>query len=329
MKGPRNVLAMKQVHAQKAPTIGLSLFVRNEEARVGDCLKSVAGLDELRVLDTGSTDSTGEIVRACGGEFIEGQYEWKGDYSDARNASMRLCSTDWILCLGAGERVDPGGVEEIRRGLTIIETDHPEVEGCAVLMHHGNDQFWSDRVFRNRPDEIYFKSRVHEYCLITKKGQLQDVLISYTPRADGRPNGHFIAEIEQMCREEPDDMRTQYIAGREYFVTGFLPNAIYWLEPVRQDTDHEGDHIGQVRACGRLLHPRMGLCTHGEMEEAKRNLVMALSINADFKEAALMLSQIALAQKDDVYSELNAGRWNFIAQDSQNRGLGFKSKGMF
>jgi glycosyltransferase involved in cell wall biosynthesis len=313
---------------QKTPTIGLSLFVRNEEARVGDCLKSVAGLDELKVLDTGSTDRTGEVVRECGGEFITG-YEWKGDYADARNASMRLCTTDWILCLGAGERVDAGGVEEIRRGLDMIEKEHPEIEGCAVLMHHGNDQFWSDRIFRNRPEEIYFRGKVHEYSLITKKGQLQDVSISYTPRPEGRPNGNFIIEIEQMCREEPDNMRNQYIAGREYFVTGYLPNAIYWFERyIRTRTMR-----GIVSAKGELadVYFTLGWCyaRMGELEEAKKDFVMALSINADFKEAASMLSQIALAQKDDIYSELNAGRWNLIAQSSDNEGLGFKSKGLF
>ena len=326
MKGPRNVLAMKQAMRQKTPTLGLSLFVRDEEARVGDCLKSVSGIDEMKVLDTGSIDRTGDIVRECGGDFINGLYTWDDqnpDYGAARTASMRLCSTDWILCMGAGERLEEGCLEEIRRGLAIIETDHPEVEACAVLMKSGPDQFWSDRVFRNRKD-IYFRSPIHEYCLVTNKAKLENVVINYKSRPK-----NLMPILENMCRENPDDMRNHYCMAREYFNAGYFPNSIYWFERYIRTRTMKGIVTGRSELADVYFTVGWAYAKMGELEEAKRNFVLCLSVNADFKEAALLMAQIALAQKDDPNSELNAGRWQHIYEESQNRNLGFLSKGTF
>ena len=121
----------KKNKKQKKITLGLALIVKDEGPRVGGCLDSVKDLDELKVLDTGSTDDTEQVVKEHGGTLVKG-YQWKGDYADARNESIKICSTDWVLVLGAGERVRPGGIEEIRRGLEIIESiGDPDLEHLA------------------------------------------------------------------------------------------------------------------------------------------------------------------------------------------------------
>ena len=84
--------------------LSLSRIVRNEEARLGDCLRSVKGFaDEMVVVDTGSTDATVTIAEAAGAR-IE-QISWPGDFAPARNQALEFLNGDWVLVLDADEQL--------------------------------------------------------------------------------------------------------------------------------------------------------------------------------------------------------------------------------
>ena len=86
--------------------LSLSIIVRNEEARLADCLASVEGFaDEMVVVDTGSTDGTVAIAEAAGAR-VE-QIEWPGDFAPARNSGLTFLRGDWVLVLDADERLRP------------------------------------------------------------------------------------------------------------------------------------------------------------------------------------------------------------------------------
>lgn len=88
--------------AKNKPTISLCMIVKNEEKFLGQCLESVEDVvDEIVIVDTGSTDSTVEIAK----KFTDKIYfhEWEGSFSKARNQAMQYCSCDWILQLDADE----------------------------------------------------------------------------------------------------------------------------------------------------------------------------------------------------------------------------------
>ncbi len=62
-------------------------------------------MDEIIVVDTGSSDSTKEVVRELGGDVIDA--EWDDDFSAARNLALSEATGDYILCLDADEFIDP------------------------------------------------------------------------------------------------------------------------------------------------------------------------------------------------------------------------------
>lgn len=98
------------------PRLSLAMIVKNEEERLGHSLASVQGLvDEMIVLDTGSTDRSVEIARSFGATVIP--FVWVDDFSAARNAAIARCSGEWILVLDADESIDPLDHAPIREAL--------------------------------------------------------------------------------------------------------------------------------------------------------------------------------------------------------------------
>jgi len=96
--------------------LSLAMIVKNEEKNLGECLGSVKGLvDEIVIVDTGSTDKTIEIAKASGAKVEH--FAWTDDFSEARNKSLSLCSGDWILTLDADEMLDPREHGTIRQSL--------------------------------------------------------------------------------------------------------------------------------------------------------------------------------------------------------------------
>ena len=93
--------------------LSLSMIVRNEEARLEGCLASVKALvNEMVVVDTGSTDATIAIAEAAGAR-VE-RISWPGDFAPARNAALDFLSGDWVLVLDADEQLRPEVVPSLR-----------------------------------------------------------------------------------------------------------------------------------------------------------------------------------------------------------------------
>lgn len=89
-----------------APTVSLCMIVKNEERYLAQCLASVKPIvDELIVVDTGSTDHTLSIARVFGATIYH--FDWTGSFSDARNYAISRANGKWILIMDADERISP------------------------------------------------------------------------------------------------------------------------------------------------------------------------------------------------------------------------------
>jgi tetratricopeptide (TPR) repeat protein len=89
------------------------MIVRNEERNLSACLKPFLGLvDEVIVVDTGSTDETRELAGKLGAKVS--YFPWEDDFSAARNESLRQASGQWILWLDADDRIDEANREKLR-----------------------------------------------------------------------------------------------------------------------------------------------------------------------------------------------------------------------
>ena len=84
--------------------VSASMIVRDEEAgleRALGSLRAVEAIDEVVIVDTGSTDRTIEIARDLGA--VVHQQPWQDDFAFHRNHCLELCSHDWVFVLDGDE----------------------------------------------------------------------------------------------------------------------------------------------------------------------------------------------------------------------------------
>ncbi len=145
------------------PSLSLAMIVKNEADHLEKCLSTARPhVDEIVVVDTGSTDGTRAIARRYADVFDE--IEWPDSFSVARNHSFDLASGDYIIWLDGDEHIeDPEDWNKIHDALV-----GGRVGGLRLLIHNvfsgrqllSGDRTWLIRVVLNHPI-IRFTGRVH------------------------------------------------------------------------------------------------------------------------------------------------------------------------
>lgn len=94
--------------------ISVIVFTKNEEETIGNTLSHLDAFDDIAVVDSLSTDRTGEIARAAGARIID--FDWNGEYPKKKQWSLLHAGTKhrWILLLDADEYPSPEMVDELR-----------------------------------------------------------------------------------------------------------------------------------------------------------------------------------------------------------------------
>ena len=152
---------MKTNQKSTRPSLSLCMIVKNEEDYLKACLESVEGVvDEIIVVDTGSTDETVAIAEQFDAEVHH--IPWNDDFAEARNESIKHASGDWIFQLDADERLDPESKKELRDWLednskmyASVLIDSPKEENKKGHISRAH------RLFRNLPG-IEYSGRIHE-----------------------------------------------------------------------------------------------------------------------------------------------------------------------
>jgi glycosyltransferase involved in cell wall biosynthesis len=84
--------------------ISAVMIVKDEADFIEKCIKSIyEDVDEIVVVDTGSTDDTKSLAQACGDKVQVFDFEWCDDFSKARNFANEKATGDWCLSVDADE----------------------------------------------------------------------------------------------------------------------------------------------------------------------------------------------------------------------------------
>ncbi|RTZ47574.1 glycosyltransferase family 2 protein [Candidimonas sp. SYP-B2681] len=139
-------------------TLALVMIVKNEEKNLERCLSSVSPIvDEMIVLDTGSTDATVEIAKRLGARVHH--FQWRDDFSAARNAALDLSWSDWKLVLDADEWL-VSGHDELR--CLGNEPFIGQVALTSFFRNAGVDAESTNWISRLLPKGVRYTGRIHE-----------------------------------------------------------------------------------------------------------------------------------------------------------------------
>lgn len=180
-------------------SVSLCMIVKNEEAVLARCLSSVADLvDEIVIVDTGSTDRTKKIAAEYTDRIYD--FKWIHDFSAARNYAFSLASCDYIYSADADEVLDAENRERFR---VLKEHLLPEVE--IVQMKYGNqlqhntvynyDEEYRPKLFK-RLRQFTWIEPIHENVRLQPVIYDSDIVITHMPQ-----QGHGDRDLDNFERQ--------------------------------------------------------------------------------------------------------------------------------
>lgn len=142
------------------PGISLCIIAKNEQQNIGKCIASCEHIvDEVIVVDTGSTDYTAKIATSCGAKVIH--YTWQYDFGAARNVALDHATREWIIYLDCDERLDFEGGWQLQAMIENSDKEAYTLELNNVIGGQTSMACQSLRVLRNR-ESYRFEGRIHE-----------------------------------------------------------------------------------------------------------------------------------------------------------------------
>jgi tetratricopeptide (TPR) repeat protein len=130
-------------------TVSLCMIVKNESSHLPRCLIRAKPLvDEMIVVDTGSTDPSADIARVFGARVYD--FRWVDDFSAARNFGLSKASGGWVLSLDADEVISAADCVSFRK---LIESS--QSQKCAYRVRTRN--------YSNQANTVGFRTNQGEY----------------------------------------------------------------------------------------------------------------------------------------------------------------------
>jgi len=163
-------------------TISLCMIVKNEEVTLAKCLGSILGLvDEIIIVDTGSTDRTKKIAASFTDKIFD--FKWVDDFSAARNYSYSKASMDYILWLDADDVLLPEDRMKFKELKSILDAsvDNVMMKYNVGFDIHGNVTFsyYRERLSK-RSCNFQWREPVHEYLAKGEKVINTEICVTHT-----------------------------------------------------------------------------------------------------------------------------------------------------
>ncbi|WP_193787683.1 glycosyltransferase [Fortiea contorta] len=257
--------------------LSLCMIVKNEAATLPQCLTSVKNVvDEMVVLDTGSSDRTPEIATLYGAKVHH--FPWCDDFSAARNAALKHVTGDWILVLDADETLAADIVPQMKS--TIQSEEYLLIN--LVRYEVGAEQSpysLVSRLFRNHPS-IQFSRPYHALVddsvsgILTQEphwqiGYLQGVAILHkgyqkAAIAQGNKYARAQAAMEGFLNTHPDDPYVCSKLGALYVETGKIDQGMELLTKGIAECGENYEILYELHyhlgiAYSRLQNPRQAI----------------------------------------------------------------------
>ncbi|MEC4727599.1 glycosyltransferase family 2 protein [Shewanella sp. D64] len=113
--------------------ISVFIITKNEEEHLEKTLLSISDMDEIIIVDSGSTDNTIKIAEQYGAKIH--YHPWMG-YAKQKQYAMCLCRNEWVLNLDGDEVINEKLIQALQ---TIMEQDSAD-----------SVRFWRNDIFMGK-----------------------------------------------------------------------------------------------------------------------------------------------------------------------------------
>jgi len=227
----------------KMITISLCMIVKNEEKVLSRCLKSVKDVvDEIIIVDTGSTDKTKEIAYRYTDKVYD--FEWVNNFSLARNYSFSKATKEYQMWLDADDIITEEDKQKIIKLKEEIDTS-VDIVTFKYNTHFDKDNnpvltSTRERLFKTEKNYVW-NDPIHEYVELS--GNIfyaNDIFITHKKEASYTNRNLKIYE-DQIEQGEKLSPRSLYYFARElkdhkryieaiYYFEQFLESKLGWVE---------------------------------------------------------------------------------------------------
>lgn len=190
------------------------MIVKDEEKFLPQCLDSVKDhVDEIIVVDTGSTDKTVEIVESYGARVYH--HPWENHFSKHRNQSISYATGDWILIMDADEKLDAETVSLVRKAVNKAPT---AVITFNVRSYLENGSYYSEgsspRLFKNGFG-FHYQGYVHNQLVLKDKVTPSSIVLWHygydlSPDQLDAKQQRSLKLLEKQIQEFPEDLPTRH-----------------------------------------------------------------------------------------------------------------------
>ncbi|SFX69304.1 Glycosyl transferase family 2 [Thermoactinomyces sp. DSM 45891] len=221
--------------------ISLCMIVKNEEKNLENCLSSVKDLvDEIVIVDTGSTDRTKEIARKWTDRVYD--FEWINDFSAARNASFQYATKDYIFWLDADDVLESKEIEKFKHLKQTLSAKEIDVVYMKYFLPSDKIESHTTRIrMIKRGLSAQWEGIVHEDISVHGEHRyvLSDVIVTHTKdlntrSEDRRPSRRNLEIYElHIARGHKLSVADMFNYARECSIHKDYPNAIKYFELIR------------------------------------------------------------------------------------------------
>lgn len=275
-------------------TVSLCMIVKNEEEVLGRCLGSLAHLvDEIIIMDTGSTDATKAIAEKYGAKIFD--FIWVDDFAAARNAVFAKATQDYILWFDADDVLPE---EEQEKFLELKKTLDLSVDSVTMLYYLAFDEYGnvSFSLRRNRmvkrEKNFKWKGPVHEYLEVCGDIFHSEVAVVHKSKG-GSGDRNLKIYQRRLEKGEVFSPRDLYYYGNELVDHGLYEEAISVYG--RFLAEGGGWIEDNIACCGKLAD-----CYHhlGQKEKEISSVLKTLSFDSPRSEFCCRLGYHFLEKQD-------------------------------
>jgi glycosyltransferase involved in cell wall biosynthesis len=275
-------------------TFSLCMIVKNEENVLERCLSSVSTIvDEIVIIDTGSTDKTKEIAK----KFTNCVYDfkWINDFSAARNFAFSKATKDYIMWLDADDVITE---ENAKKLLELKRTLTKEVDAVAMKYHlsfdeDGNPTFSSvrNRIVK-RQRKFKWIGFVHEYLEVYGNIIHSDAAVIHHKDKEASTRNLTIYE-EAIASGKSLNPRDKYYYANECLDHSKFETAIEWYNNFLDEG--KGWSEDNIQACRKMADCYINL---GEWDQATNSCIKSFIYDGPRGEVCCRLGYIYLQQND-------------------------------